>query len=85
MGATVVYCFHMDQAILISWNVRGLNTGARRDAVRVLVDDTRASLVCFQETKLSVISPDVILSMLGMQFSDFAYLPASATRGVPLK
>ena len=53
MGATVVYCFHMDQAILISWNVRGLNTGARRDAVRVLVDDTRASLVCFQETKLN--------------------------------
>jgi hypothetical protein len=34
--------FYMDQVTLISWNVRGLNTRARRDVVRMLVNDTRA-------------------------------------------
>ena len=78
----------MDQAILISWNVRGLNTGARRDAVRVLVDDTRASLVCFQETKLSVISPDVRCNPLnvGNAIQRFCLLAGFChPGGVPLK
>jgi len=49
----VVICA-MDPIILLSWNVRGLNTRARRDVVRVLMQDTRASIACLQETKLSV-------------------------------
>jgi hypothetical protein len=71
----VVVSSHMDQIVLLSWNVCGLNNRARRDVVRLAVDDSGASLVCLQETKLAVVNHSVILSMLGTQFSSFEYLP----------
>ena len=71
----------MDNTTIMSWNVRGLNDRARRDAVRTLVDDIRPSIVCLQETKLDVISQYLVFAMLGMSFADFAYLPASNTSG----
>lgn len=71
----------MDNTTVLSWNVRGLNAQARRDNVRTLVDDIRPSIVCLQETKLDVISEFLVFSLLGRDFVDFAYLPASSTRG----
>jgi len=35
------------------WNVRGLNGRARRNVVRDLLTQERATLVCLQETKVS--------------------------------
>jgi exonuclease III len=65
----------------MSWNVRGLNNRARGDPVRTLVGDVRPSIVCLQETKLDVIQQHLVFAMLGINFSEFAYLPASNTRG----
>lgn len=66
---------------MLVWNVRGLNARSRREALRSLVSDSRASIVCIQETKLSAITPFTIASMLGGSFSWFDYLPAEGTRG----
>jgi exonuclease III len=68
---------------ILSWNVRGLNDKARRDTVCTLVDDIRPSIVCLQETKLDVISQHLMYAMvmLGIIYTEFAYLPASNTRG----
>jgi len=63
----------------MSWNVRDLNMRARQDNVRTLVDDIHASIVCLQETKLDVIPQSLVFSMLGINFLDFAYLPADNT------
>jgi len=71
----------MDNLNILSWNVRGLNSRARRDAVRLVVEESGASIVCFQETKLDVVTDFLMMSMLGLQFMDYAYLPASDTRG----
>jgi mannosylglycoprotein endo-beta-mannosidase len=71
----------MNNKSVLSWNVRGLNARARRDAVRTLVDDIRPSIICLQETKLDVIPQTLLLSMLGVAFSEYAYLPAAETRG----
>lgn len=71
----------MDNTTLLSWNLRGLNAQARRDNVRTLVDDIRPSIVCLQETKLDVINEFLVFSMMGTDFAEFAYLPASDTRG----
>jgi len=40
---------------ILNWNMRGLNDGARQDAVNELVKDTGATVVCLQETKLHLI------------------------------
>jgi hypothetical protein len=71
----------MDNTTILSWNVRGLNAGAWRDAVRTLVGDIRPTIVCLQETKLAIISQFLVSLMHGINFCDFAYLPASDTHG----
>lgn len=65
---------------MLVWNVRGLNAGAHWDAVRELVVAERPSLVCLQETKLSVISHFDVMQILGAGY-DYTYLPAAGTRG----
>lgn len=65
---------------IIIWNVRGLNSVARRNVVRDAVSTEHASLVCLSETKLNVINDRIIMQMLGVDF-DYVYLPATQTRG----
>ena len=45
---------------LLNWNVRGLNDGARKDAVSEIVKDTRSTIVCLQETKLQLVDQNVV-------------------------
>jgi exonuclease III len=67
----------MDPANILVWNIRGLNSVARQDSVvRVLVDSTKADIVCLQETKMEMIGPRLLLSMLGSSFSNYTYLPS---------
>jgi len=49
---------------ILSWNVRGLNS-ARQDSVWDFVDSIRADIVCLQETKMAVVSRQLLLSSLG--------------------
>lgn len=74
----------MDNAnvLLLSWNVKGLNSPIRRDAVRDMVTSTHATLVCLQETKLEQFDDGVVGSMLGQHFNgNYSYLPANGVRG----
>jgi exonuclease III len=66
---------------VLSWNPRGLNDPAKRNAVREFVDLVHVNLVCFQETRLDVIDRFTILQCLGPSFDGFVYLPAIETRG----
>jgi exonuclease III len=77
-------CFDvfMDPANFLIWNVRGLNSSARQDAVRTLVEASRADIVCLlQETKMAAISQIVMLSMLGTEFTNHVELPAIGSSG----
>jgi exonuclease III len=67
---------------ILGWNPRGLNDKVRRDAVRDLVKDTRATIVCLQETKLGMVDAAIINYTLGPNFcANYAYTPAIGTRG----
>ena len=70
----------MNYENLLVWNVRGLNCRARRNVVRNLAGEQRASLVSLQETKLDSCSDSIVRDMLGLDFDYFA-LPASHTCG----
>jgi exonuclease III len=41
---------------IFNWNVRDLNSPARREAVHDMVQSTQPKLVCLQETKLTQIT-----------------------------
>lgn len=71
----------MDCANFLIWNVRGLNDRARRDNVRKVVDITRLTVICLQETKLATISDWEVLAFLGPSYHNFVYLPAQITCG----
>ena len=66
---------------IMFWNVRGLNSRAKRSAVRTVITSASPSIVCLQETKLSMVSSTLILETLGGSFDGFYFLPATATRG----
>jgi exonuclease III len=70
----------IDSCIAI-WNVRGLNSPLRRQAVSQAISPSRAAVVCLQETKMAIISDRVVRECLGPAFDGFFYLPADGTRG----
>jgi exonuclease III len=63
------------------WNVRGLNSSARQDAVRTLVDSYHVDIVCLQELKMATVPQRVLLTMLGTDFSGHIELPENGTSG----
>jgi exonuclease III len=70
----------MDCESMLIWNVRGLISRVRRDMALNFVSQHRVSLLCLQETKVSVVDDLWISNTLG---SDFAYVvvPAIGSSG----
>lgn len=50
------------------WNARGLNSRARRSAVRSIVEQQRASIVCLQESKIENFSVSMNCDVSGIDF-----------------
>lgn len=71
----------MNSFSLLNWNVRGLNDRARRCGVHSLVNQTRCSLLCLQETKHERFSDAMIAEMVGARLTGSALLPVVGTRG----
>lgn len=71
----------MNPSNILCWNVRGLNSKARQDAVRNLVTSSHVDVVCIQETKMTKISRGAILSTLGSDFTHFVELPSVGASG----
>jgi exonuclease III len=66
---------------IMSWNVRGLNSGARCLAVHEMRADNICHIACLQETKLQSID-SALASFLGAyRLNNFAYKPAVGTKG----
>lgn len=68
---------------ILNWNVRGLNNPAKRDNIKLLVDDMKATIVCLQETKIEYVSDSIVSQTLGggRFVAEHAFLPADGTRG----
>ncbi|XP_010236490.1 uncharacterized protein LOC104584074 [Brachypodium distachyon] len=65
---------------ILCWNVRGLNTPARHEAVCELASAARAGILCLQETKLHHIDVALACDIAGPLRSAYAFLPADGTR-----
>uniref|UniRef100_A0A453JT49 Endonuclease/exonuclease/phosphatase domain-containing protein n=1 Tax=Aegilops tauschii subsp. strangulata TaxID=200361 RepID=A0A453JT49_AEGTS len=66
---------------LVCWNVHGLNSPAKKKALREFTDTTHPAIFCIQETKLACIDDFTVMQCLGPAYDGFAYLPAIETRG----
>lgn len=66
---------------LVSWNIRGLNSGDKRRFVKSLIFNWNADIVCLQESKLEGEVKDMIKELWGGRWVKYACLQASGTRG----
>jgi hypothetical protein len=66
---------------IVVWNPHGFNAPNRGTAVRTMVDDVAASIVCMVESKLEEVSIFDITRVLGPKFDEFVALPAVRTAG----
>jgi hypothetical protein len=66
---------------ILSWNVRGLNEGAKRLKVRNLLRQWKADIICLQETKLDFVSNSLVRSLWGCHFVDWCYLASCGASG----
>lgn len=66
---------------ILVWNVRGLNSPARRSTIYQTIVAAKVDIVCLKEMKMEVISDEVVRQCLGNKFENFFYVPATGTRG----
>ena len=71
----------MNPSAILIWNVRGLNKIDRRNVVRDVILSSNADIVCLQETKVAILTQQVLLSVFGTVYDNFVALPAVGTRG----
>jgi len=75
-----VHLAYMTPKILM-WNIRGLNAIEKRLKIRGLLRDWKADIVCLVETKMTVISREVVRSLWGCYHVDWCYLGANGALG----
>ena len=67
---------------VLCWNVRGINSDKKWNAVRDRVCESYCDVVCLQETKKESFDPMFIRNICPPSFDTFEFLPsASASRG----
>jgi exonuclease III len=67
---------------ILSWNVRELNSAAKQEDVRQIINLFKPDLVYFQETKLASFDAVTIRICLGREYENsYTFLTADGTRG----
>jgi len=56
---------------IMSWNVRGMNDTKKRFQIRGLLREWKMDIMCLQETKMQVISREVVRSVWGCVHVDW--------------
>nr|CAN69965.1 hypothetical protein VITISV_039410 [Vitis vinifera] len=68
---------------ILSWNVRGVNDRSKRKIIKSVIKNQKVDLFCIQETKVQVMSEEVVRSLGPRRFLDWKVLNAMGTaRGV---
>lgn len=66
---------------IMNWNVRGLNSPAKRATICEVADAHSLALLCLQETKIDAWTPELAREVRGRRLDNCAVLPALGTRG----
>lgn len=70
----------IQQFSLLSWNVRGLNSTAKQEDVKQMIQLHKP--MSLQETKMEQVTTHIVSAALGHEYAEnFYFLPADGTRG----
>jgi len=66
---------------VLCWNVRGLNSAIKWDAIKARVVESGCDIICFQETKKTSFDRAFLYKILPSQFDDFIFSPSVGASG----
>jgi exonuclease III len=66
---------------ILSWNVRGINSEQRWEAIRGKVIEAKCDILCLQETKRASFDEHYIRKFCPRSLDDFAFLPSTGNSG----
>ena len=66
---------------ILCWNIRGINSSEKWPLVRDKIEESSASILCFQETKRVEIDSKFIKSFAPKRFDQFAFIPSDGASG----
>ena len=66
---------------ILSWNVRGVNDRPKRKIIKSVIRSQKVDLFCLQETKVQVMSDEIVRSLGPGRFLDWKVLNAKGTAG----
>jgi exonuclease III len=66
---------------VLNWNIHGLNTTEKYNAVRSKVEESDCSIFCIQETKMQVIEHSYLRKLAPKRFNKFAFTPFDGASG----
>jgi hypothetical protein len=77
-----VYGRNKSQLQNLFWNVCGLNSKAKQEDVKQIINMLKHDIICLQETKIGIMTPSIIINAFGLQYeANYVSLPADGTRG----
>jgi exonuclease III len=66
---------------ILNWNVRGLNSDDKRNAIRAKIEESSCAIFCLQETKTQVFDHSAVKKMTPKRFNKFAWVPSEGASG----
>jgi hypothetical protein len=66
---------------ILNWNVRGLNSTDKCNAIRAKIEECNCSIFCIQETKKDHFDSSAIRKMAPKRFNRYAFVPSEGASG----
>ena len=66
---------------VLNWNIRGLNSEGKTDAVKAKIEESACSMYCLQETKKEAFDYPFIKKWAPKRFDKFAFSPSAGASG----
>jgi hypothetical protein len=66
---------------ILTWNVRGLNEGKKRLKIRNLLSKWKVDIACFQETKLQLVSNQLVQSLWRCPYKEWCHVASNGASG----
>jgi exonuclease III len=66
---------------ILSWNIRGINRTEKWPLIRNKIEESNASIICFQETKRGDFDLSFIRKFAPRRFDNFAFVPSDGASG----
>ncbi|KAG2577120.1 hypothetical protein PVAP13_6NG087545, partial [Panicum virgatum] len=66
---------------ILCWNVRGINSQAKWDALRNKIDESSCAIMCIQETKRDSFDASYIRNFAPRRLDNFDFIPSIGSSG----